>query len=326
MYQRFYGLRELPFELTPNPKFLFLTPRHREALSNLQFGLSTNKALTVLIGEAGTGKTTLLKAALESEACRNLRYVCINNPALTRDEFVEYLANGFDLGPEAAQSKTAMLNQLEKTLIASRAQGETIALIVDEAQRLSDELLEEIRLLANIETAEQRLLPLVLTGQPELAARLNTVGLRQLKQRVALRCEISPFDVSECASYISYRIRTAGGEAAKLFTREAVRLIHERSQGIARTVSVICENALLSGFALGIRPVNRQIVHEVCEDFDLNASNAGQLFTAVPVRDETSGLAASAPGDAGLSAPLAPEPVVGASGPARKRRLLSIFG
>lgn len=269
MYQRFYGLRELPFELTSNPRYLFLTPRYREALSNLQYGLSSAKAVTLLVGEAGTGKTTLLRTALESEHCRNVRCVYLNNPALTRDEFIETLARRFELGPGAALSKAVLLADLERVLRERRERGEISALVVDEAQSLSLELLEEIRLLANIETDNEKLLPLVLAGQPELSVRLNNTALRQLKQRVSLRCEISPFDLPETAAYIASRIRTAGGEASRLFTREAVIMIHEHSHGIPRTISVMCDNALVGGFALGRHPVDREIVLEVARDFDL---------------------------------------------------------
>jgi general secretion pathway protein A len=275
MYLRFYGLRESPFELTPNPKYLYFTPRHREALSNLQYGLSTAKPVTVLIGEAGTGKTTLIRAALDSEMCRHVRCVYLNNPALTRVEFVEMLAAQFGLSAEAAQSKTVLLTELEKVLHANREKGELTALVVDEAQSLSAELLEEIRLLANVETETQKLLPLVLAGQPELADRLNDSSLRQLKQRVALRCEITPFELPETAAYIAARIRLAGGEASRLFTREAVVRIHEYSHGIPRLISVICDNALLSGLALGRQPVDREIVLEVCRDFDLRQDGKG---------------------------------------------------
>jgi type II secretory pathway predicted ATPase ExeA len=270
MYQSFYGLRELPFELTSNPRYLFLTPRYREALSNLQYGLSTAKAVTVLVGEAGTGKTTLLRAALESERCRGVRCVYLNNPALTRAEFVETLANRFQLSREAATSKAVLLGELEAVLRDRHAHGEISALVVDEAQSLSLELLEEIRLLANIETPIVKLLPLVLAGQPELADRLNDPALRQLKQRVALRCEIAPFELGETAAYMASRIRTAGGDASRLFTREAVKVIHEHSLGIPRTISVICDNALVTGFALGRQPVDRELVLEVVRDFDLS--------------------------------------------------------
>jgi len=270
MYQRFYGLRELPFELTPNPKFLYLTATHREALSNLEYGLFSAKSLTVLIGEAGTGKTTLLRAALESERCAAVRCMYVNNPALTRAEFVTTLATRFGLSDEASRSKATLLEELERTLRERRDRGEITALVVDEAQTLSTELLEEVRLLANIETADEKLLPLILAGQPELSDRLEEPELRQLKQRVALRCEITPFQLSETAAYIATRIRVAGGTPSKLFTREGIALIHEYSRGIPRTVSVICDNALVGGMALERQPVDRSIVLEVCRDFRLH--------------------------------------------------------
>src|SRR5581483_3288699 len=229
MYQRFYALRELPFELTPNPQFLYLPARHREALSNLEYGLSSAKALTVLVGEAGTGKTTLIRAAMESERCRGVEAIHVNNPALTRAEFIELLARRFGLSERAHESKAAMLTELEPILQEKRNAGAIMALVIDEAQSLSAELLEEIRLLANIETEVDKLLPVVLAGQPELKERLNEPALRQLKQRVTLRCEITPFTVDETAAYIASRIRKAGGDARRLFTRDAVVLIHEHA-------------------------------------------------------------------------------------------------
>jgi len=274
MYLNYYGFREAPFELTSNPKYLFFTEQHREALTVLEYGLSSAKAVTVLIGDAGTGKTTLLQAALQSERCRNVRTVYLSNPTLTRAEFVETLGALFDLGASAKQSKATMLAALEAVLRERRARGEITALVVDEAQSLSYELLEELRLLTNMETATEKLLPLALAGQSELTARLNEPELRQLKQRVALRCQIGPLTLQDTAGYISSRIRTAGGDTTRLFTREAVTLIHEHSRGIPRTISVICDNCLVSGFALSKKPVNSDIVLEVCHDFDLSAAKA----------------------------------------------------
>jgi general secretion pathway protein A len=269
MYQQFYGLRELPFELTPNPRYLFFTAQHREALTTLEYGLFSAKGVTALIGEAGTGKTTLIHAALESERCRNVTCVYINNPALTREEFVETLSLRFGLSPHAGASKAALIDELEPLLRERRSRGLITALVVDEAQSLTDEVLEEIRLLANSETTTQKLLPFVLAGQPELKDRLNRPGLRQLKQRVTLRCEIRPFSQQETAAYIEQRIRTAGGEAGRLFTREAVMMIHERAGGIPRTISVICDNALLTGFGLGRTTIDSSVILEVARDFDL---------------------------------------------------------
>jgi general secretion pathway protein A len=271
MYQSFYGLAEAPFELTANPKYLFFTGQHREALSNLEYGLSSAKPITLLVGEAGTGKSTLLRAALESERCRRVSCVYLNNPTLTRNEFVETLASRFDLGANAERSKATLLDGLESIVQERQARGEITALVVDEAQALPNELLEEIRLLANMETTIGKLLPVVLAGQPELAERLNEPALRQLKQRVALRCELKPLDLPDTASYIASRIRTAGGDPGMIFTREAVTLIHEYSHGVPRTISVMCDNALMSGFALDQRRIDGHIVREVCRDFDLRS-------------------------------------------------------
>jgi general secretion pathway protein A len=310
MYERFYGLRELPFELTIDPRFVFLTSQHREALSNLEYGLSSAKSITALVGEAGTGKTTLIRKALESERCRRVQCVYLNNPTLTRDEFVQLVATRFGLSRSAGESKAVLLDELEKLLYARRERGEITALVIDEAQSLTTELLEEVRLLANLETASQKLLPLVLAGQPELAERLNDPALRQLKQRVALRCELRPFELSETAAYIASRVRTAGGEPFRVFTREAVTLIHERSMGVARTVSVISDNTLASGFALGRKPVDSDIVAEVCRDFDLRGatidtpSNSEQ---AVPI--EAAPHEVGAEGESAEVSSIAPKPL-----------------
>ena len=292
MYLRYYGLRELPFELTSSPRFLFLSPRHREALSTIEYGLSAAKAATVLVGDAGTGKTTLLRTALESEICRNVKCVYLHNPTLTRTEFIAMLSRQLELGKEAEESKAAMLTALETSLRSKREAGQIVALVVDEAQSLSYELLEEVRLLGNIETATEKLLPLVLAGQPEFADRLNERELRQLKQRIALRCELKPLTLEETATYVASRIRAAGGEAARLFTREAVVLIHQHSGGTPRTISVICDNALVTAMALGRQRVDRQVVLEVCEDFDLDkvsaplAAHADGSVTAQPAAGE----------------------------------------
>ena len=282
MYQEFYGLSEAPFELTANPRYLFFTAQHREALSNLEYGLSCAKPITVLIGEAGTGKSTLLRAALESDKCRRVSCVYLDNPTLTRDEFVETLALRFDLGAAAERSKATLLGGLQSVISERQSRGDITALVVDEAQALPDALLEEIRLLANMETALGKLLPVVLAGQPELSARLNEPGLRQLKQRVALRCELKPLNLPDTASYIASRIRTAGGDPGKIFTREAVTLIHEYSHGVPRTISVMCDNAMMSGFALDERRIDGKIVREVCRDFDLLPASKPPRAPAAP--------------------------------------------
>ncbi len=289
MYEKFFELNERPFDLTPNPRYLCLTASHREALSSLEYGMEARTGVTVLVGDAGTGKTTLIRAALESRDKRNTHAVYLNNPTLTRSEFLEFLAREFQLGQDGAASKTLLLERLKKTLRQSHDDGISTTLIVDEAQSLPHELLEEIRLLANIETETAKLLPIILAGQPELADRLNHQSLRQLKQRVGLRCSLKPLDLAETGQYITARVAVAGGHASTLYTREAVCVIHERSHGIPRTISVICHNSLISAFALNRRPVTAEIVREVCHDFDFESGqpveeSPTQVFRAVPVQ------------------------------------------
>ncbi|MEO8678635.1 MAG: AAA family ATPase [Vicinamibacterales bacterium] len=268
MYETFYGLRERPFELTPNPRFLFMTPSHREALTTLEYGLTSRNGIVLLIGDAGTGKTTLVHAALQSKQAAASFAVYLNNPTLTRPEFVEFLAAGFGLSPEATRSKTRCLSELTEMLAQRHASGMMSALVIDEAQCLPDELLEEVRLLANIESASEKLLSIVLVGQPEVGTRLSHPSLRQLKQRIGLRCALATLSLADTSAYIATRIRTAGGDATRLFTPDAVFTIHQRSGGIPRTISVICDNALVSGFALDRQTVDRGLVLEVCADFD----------------------------------------------------------
>ena len=274
MYEAYFGLDERPFELTPNPRFLYMTAPHREALTTLEYGLSGRTGIAVLIGEAGTGKTTLVHAALHSQNTRQSLAVYLNNPSLTRDEFVEFLAAGFGLSADAARSKTRCLYELTEVLAKRHQARHMSALVIDEAQCLPDVLLEEIRLLANIESASEKLLSIILAGQPELADRLNQSSLRQLKQRVGLRCALRPLRRDETTAYIAARIGVAGGKTERIFTREAIDTVHECAGGIPRTISVICDNALVTAFALDRRPVDTDVVLEVCRDFDFMPEGA----------------------------------------------------
>lgn len=274
IYGEFFGLSESPFDLSPNPRFLFLAPRQREALSNLRYGMASARGFTLLLGDAGTGKTTLIRAALAELGETSNRYVFVSNPALGRDEFYELLGEAFKLSPAAQTSKARFLLELQQDIEARRTVGSLTGLVVDEAQSMPYELLEEIRLLGNLETPTAKLLNIVLSGQPELAERLNESSLRQLKQRVALRCELAPFAVDETAAYISGRLRIAGGSPGAIFTRETVMAIHEYAKGIPRTINVLCDNALIGGFAAQTRPVPVDVVLEVCRDFDLSSPAA----------------------------------------------------
>lgn len=281
MYESYYGLRERPFDLTPNPKYLVMTESHREALLNLEYGIASGKGITLLIGEAGSGKTTMIRAAIERLPGR-VHCVNLHNPTLSRAEFNELLATHFGLSPQASLSKAVLLTELERLLLDRSAAGERTVLILDEAQSLPLDLLEEIRLLANIETNEAKLMSVIIAGQPELSHRLNSRELRQFKQRIALRCELRPLTSQETAAYIAGRIRAASGVAASVFTRQAVALMHERSGGIPRTISVIADNALLGGYAAGVRPVGAELVAEICRDFQIGAPATRVMATAPP--------------------------------------------
>ena len=282
MYGAFYGLSEPPFDLTPNPKFLFLTSRQREALSNLRYALATSKGFTLILGDAGTGKTTLVRTALAEMVDTPSRYVLVSNPTLARGEFYEMMAREFGLSEHARRSKTQFLLELQRDVEARFASGGLTGLIIDEAQSMPHELLEEIRLLGNIETTTTKLLNIVLCGQPELSARLNQPSLRQLKQRIALRCELKALNLDETAAYVSGRLRIAGGLPGDIFTRETVIAIHKASAGIPRTVNVLCDNALIGGFAAQAKPIPVGIVEDVCADFDLGSSDDAGTWEPAP--------------------------------------------
>lgn len=330
MYEAFYGLSERPFDLSPNPRFLFLAPRQREALSNLRYGLSTPRGFMLLVGEAGTGKTTLVQAALADLRGSNSRFVLMSNPTLDRAEFYEFLGRGFGLSDAAMTSKTRFLSELQHELQERSAAGDLTGLIVDEAQSLPYELLEELRLLGNIETTTAKLLNIVLAGQPELADRLNESSLRQLKQRVTLRCELTAFDLEGTAAYIAGRLRIAGGAPDDVFTKESVAAIYQASGGLPRTINVLGDNAMIGGFAAQAKPIPVRIVEEVCREFDLGQTRSEnsdgahgnpQRTTASPDMSETlrgveEGIGASVTGDE-TSAPM-----LGASA---RKRLFSYF-
>jgi general secretion pathway protein A len=272
IYGAFFGLRERPFDLTPNPRFLYLSARQREALSNLRYGLTTARGFTLLVGEAGCGKTTILNAALGELSANNaIRCLLLTNPTLNRSEFYEALARGFGLSEAAGGSKTQFLAELEQDLRERFSAGRLTGLVIDEAQSLPHELLEEIRLLGNMETATDKLLNIVLSGQPELSDRLNAPSLRQLKQRITLRCELAPFNLDETCSYIAGRLRIAGGMPGDIFSQEAVIAIHKASQGNPRIINVLCDNALIGGFAMQVKPIVSRMVEDVCREFNVQS-------------------------------------------------------
>ncbi len=267
MYREFYGLKELPFALTPDPRFIYFTPSHTEVMANLHYGIESGKGLVVVTGEVGTGKTTILRWMLD-RLDRTVLVAYIFNPRLTVPEFYQHLASLLDV--QQWESKSQLLLELGKTLESRHGRGLRTVLIVDEAQGLSPYVLEEIRLLSNFESNTAKQLQIILTGQPELRDVLNDPNLRQLKQRVALRCQIKPLpNVEETERYISSRLLNAGAERTDIFSPGAIDYIFRCSDGIPRNVNNLCDNALLTGFAAQQATIGRQIIEEVADTFDM---------------------------------------------------------
>lgn len=266
MYLQFYGLQDIPFSLTPDPRFLYFTASHREVMANLHYGIQHGKGLIVVTGEVGTGKTTMLRAML-SRLDRSVLTANIFNPGLTVPEFYEHLAADFELAPYT--SKSDLLMKLGRLLMMRHSRGLRTVVILDEAHGLSRELMEEVRLLLNFETYTEKQLQIILVGQPELRAALNRPELRQLKQRISLRCEIKPLKADEVSAYIRTRLKVAGATRLDLFTANAIALIYRASEGIPRLINNICDNALLNGFATNARLISSQIIAEVAESLDL---------------------------------------------------------
>jgi len=259
-----FGLRKNPFNMTPDPAFLFMTEQHREALVGLAYAILQCKGFVVLTGEAGTGKTTLLARVLQFLPSRRLQFSLILNPTLTPSEFLELALLDFGV-PDIPSSKAQRLWKLQSLLLKGQSEGKVSALIVDEAHKLSPEVLEEIRLLGNFEDAEQKLLQILLVGQCELDDVLNRDDLRQLKQRVALRLSIGPLAATEVGQYIRHRWLRAGG-AEPPFSMDAVVDIAQASRGIPRLINALCENALILAFGEGSPTVERRHVQAATAD------------------------------------------------------------
>lgn len=269
MYKQFFGLTRNPFEISPDPYFYHPTPRHNEALANLHYGVGRRKGFIVITGEVGTGKTLLVRCLLSELRKNNIAFGYVFNPLLPVVEFFQYIMA--DLGlPYSGRNKTEMLLDLNRFLIQRHARGLITALVVDEAQALRPELLEEIRLLTNLETSQQKLLQIVLLGQPELEIMLDSPELRQLKQRVSLRCQLQPLDEAQTHAYILSRLQRGGApDEPPIFSDEALTKIYEYSRGIPRLINNLCENSMVNAFANEQRPVTGNIVTDVAADFRL---------------------------------------------------------
>lgn len=265
MYQSFYGLRELPFNITPDPKFLYLSPTHQEALQHLNFGVTERKGFIVLIGEVGCGKTTLCRKFLNDLNPVRFDSALILNPRITETQMLKTILT--ELGEKKfARNRTDLVEQVNTVLLQRIEQGRDIVLIIDEAQNLEVDVLEHIRLLSNLETDKQKLLQIVLMGQPELKTLLAKDELRQLRQRILVHYELHPLNLGETTQYIQHRLTLAGSNGRPAFTRWAMRSVHRASKGIPRVINNLCDKAILSAFVRESEIVNWWDVRRAVKD------------------------------------------------------------
>ena len=269
MYQRFFGLRESPFNVNPDPRYLYLTHHIQEALAGLTYGIQNRKGFILLTGEVGTGKTTLLNRLLDWLRGQKVATAFIFNSRMEVNHLFDFMMADFEI-PYESREKSHVLLRLNQWLLERYRSGETAVLIVDEAQNLSSEVLEEIRLLTNLETSTEKLLQIVLTGQPELEEKLKVPQLRQLRQRITLRCRTSPLSLEETFGYIAERLRIAGAHGEPIFSKEAIQTVHLYSRGIPRVVNLLCEHAMINAYVDSVRPVPAHLVEEVARDFQLD--------------------------------------------------------
>jgi type II secretory pathway predicted ATPase ExeA len=280
LYQAHFGLRQAPFNITPDPSFLYLSASHREGLAQLSYGIRARKGFVVLTGEVGTGKTTLIHALL-NDLNGSAQTALIFSTIVSPGDLLRSVCEEFGLvEPKRPLGEIHdYLVSLNEFLLESYRKGENCALIIDESQNLSAEVLESIRLLSNFETSKDKLLQILLVGQPELAVRLNSPELRQLKQRVMLRHHLRALSLQECCEYVFNRLKVAGGEQP-IFISNALESIYSYSGGIPRIVNVLCDNALLTGYALGRKEIDTGIIREVAEDLSI-ATNPEVRFRPV---------------------------------------------
>jgi general secretion pathway protein A len=268
MYKKFFGLRESPFNVNPDPRFLYLTRHIQEALACLIYGIQTRKGFVLLTGEVGTGKTTVLNKLLEWSRQEQVATAFMFNPRLSEAEFFDFMLADFGISCDSPL-KSRTLMRLNQWLLEQYQKGNRAVLIVDEAQNLSADMLEEIRLLTNLETSTEKLLQIVLTGQPELEEKLNDPQLRQLRQRITLWAKTRPLTLLETHGYVRERIRIAGGTGEEIFTPAAIEVVHRHARGIPRVINLLCEHALITAFVEHSRTVSEKVVEEVARDFDL---------------------------------------------------------
>ena len=286
MYKAFFQLTRNPFDLTPDPSCFVSTRRHNEALAALYYGVRWHKGFVVVTGEVGTGKTLLLRCLLRLlRESKDISYSYLFNSRLSPTEFLQYILSDFGL-PASGKNKSELLLDLGQFLVSRGARRLTTVLIVDEAHHLSDELLEEIRLLSNLETTDDKLLQIVLVGQPELDQKLDSLGLRQLKQRIALRAQLGPLDGDETKEYIAQRLHIAGADPARapIFPPESVEEVYQHSRGLPRLINTICENSLIAAYARQSSIVTSEIIGDVAREFRLDVvSSEGDVGSGVDI-------------------------------------------
>lgn len=281
MYKKFYGLKDKPFEITPDPRYLYLSESHREALAHLTYALNESKGFTVITGEVGTGKTTLVQMLL-SRLDSHTRIAHLFNPKLGTRDFFKYICQDFGLKTDGIATKGEFLSLLHTFLMECYARRERVVLIVDEAQTLSPALLEEVRLITNLETPKAKLLQVILLGQPELDKTLAMSEFRQLKQRISLRFNLKPLNRQETGEYIIRRLKAAGARNTSLFDDDAVKEIFRYSKGIPRLINVVCDNSLMTGFVYEKHIIDRGIVREVIKDMEGPAVRKGWKAIVLP--------------------------------------------
>jgi general secretion pathway protein A len=281
MYNAFFGFTDGPFSLSPDPGFLYRSVQHEEALANLIYGVQSRKGFIVLTGEVGTGKTTMLECLRDFLEAQFIEFAFIFNSRVNTEQFFEMIAYDLDLRCPRT-SKTEVLFALNHLLIQQANEGRTTVLIVDEAHNLEWDVLEEIRLLGNLENRRGKLLQIILAGQPELERKLDSPNLRQLKQRVVLRSNLRPFEEAETAEYISTRLEKVGMRSQTVFPAELISEIHLRSEGIPRLINAICDNLLLTAFALESKFATMHMLDEVSADMRLDYPGARRRQRETP--------------------------------------------
>src|SRR5882724_2908344 len=269
MYNAFFGFSESPFSLSPDPAFFFRSEQHEEALANLVDGVQARKGFIVLSGEVGTGKTTMLECLRDYLESQYIEFAFLFNSRVNCEQFFEMIAYDLNL-PCERRSKTEVLFALNQVLVEQAQAGRTVVLIVDEAHNLEWEVLEEIRLLGNLENRNGKLLQIILAGQPELDRKLDAPNLRQLKQQIVLRCNLQPFTLRDAVEYMVSRLERAGMQDQSVFSEEMMAEIHLRAQGIPRVINALCDNLLLTAFALEQKTCNVEMLDEVCRDMRLD--------------------------------------------------------